>query len=316
MHLPPLERTETPFVSMGNNARYLMSHPIATKPCDVNLDRLHRLVLRTSPRRRSLIKRVEPVPGRHLNQLHIVRLLDDTRMVLKSRPLPSVRLLRHEHDQLEIDAQLLHLVAAKTSVPVPALLCFDREAFISTFATASGALLMSYKNGPSLASASKSLKPSTRCRIDYIVGTHIKAITKIRGPAFGPVFADPERAGSELFTSWKASFTSLMESALRDAEDMFVSIPYSDIRALLQAHSWSLDEIETPFLVPLEAGLPANVLIDEQNESVIAMLGLGGNAIFGDPMLAAVFIEPSEAFWEGFGRRRSYTNGEKTRTAL
>ena len=293
-----------------------MFHPTAVNSSNVNLDRLHKLVLRASPQNRSLIAQVEPISGRHLSQLYIVRFLDDTRMVLKGRPLSSIRLLRHEHDQLECDARLLHVIAARTSVPVPALLCFDREAFLSTFATAPGALLMSHKSGPTLASASKSLNASARTRIDYIIGTHVRAVTDIRGPAFGPVSADPERAGNELSTSWKSSFTSLVESALRDAEDMFVSIPYSEIRALLQAHSWSLDEIKTPFLVPLEAGLPANVLIDEHNESVVAMLGLGGNAIFGDPMLAAVFIEPSEAFWQGFGRRRSYFNGEKIRMAL
>ena len=301
---------------MGNNARYLVSRSVAIKSCDVNLDRLQKLVLRASPRKRSLITQVEPVPGRHLNQLFVVRFLDDTRMILKTRPLPSIRLLRHEHDQLGCDAQLLHIVAARTSVPVPAVLYLDREAFIPAFATASGALLMSYISEPSLASISKSLKASTRSRIDYIIGTHIRAVTDIRGPAFGPVSAVLEKTGNEISASWETSFTSLVESALRDAEDMFVSIPYSVIRALVRAHSWSLDDVETPFLVPLEAGLPANVLIDEQNENVVAMLGLGGNAVFGDPLLAAVFMEPSGAFWEGFGRRRSYSKSEKTRLAL
>lgn len=314
MHLPPFERTDTPFIAVGN-ATYLMPRLSSTKSSDVNLDSLQKLLQRASPRKRSLVTRIEPISGRHLNQLYKVCLLDDTCMVLKSRSLPSIRLLRHEHDQLECDAQLLHVVAARTSVPVPAVLFLDKEAVLPAFASASGALLMSHINGQPLASASKFLKASAQNHIDQIIGTHLRAITDIRGPAFGPVSGILDRTGNKSFVSWKASFTFLVESALRDAEDMFVSISYSDVRALLQAHNWSLDEIDTPHLVPLEAGLPANVLIDEQDEDVVAMLGLG-NAVFGDPMLAAVFCNPSEAFWNGFGRRRSYSKSENSRMAL
>ena len=314
MHLPPLERLDVPYVAMGS-ATYLMSRPFTTKPSTVNLDGLQELVQRALPRKRLRIAQVEPVPGRHLNQLYKLRLLDGSSLILKGRPLPFIRLLRHEHDQLERDAHLSQVLSARTSVPVPAVLHLDKDAFIPAFGLASGILLMSYVDGWSLATASKSLKASARSRVDRIIGAHIKSLTDMRGSAFGPASAVLEQAASETFVSWKAFFTSMVEAALCDAEDMLVSIPYSDIRSLLQAHSWSLDEVNSPRLVPVEAGLPTNVLIDKEGETVVAMLGLG-NAVFGDPLLAPVFNNPSEAFWEGFGRRRSYTRGENTRMTL
>ena len=314
MHLPPLERIDVTFVSMGS-ATYLTSRPLTPKPSAVNLDDLQKLVQRALPRNRLRIAQVEPISGKHLNRLFKVRLLDGSSLLLKSRPPLSIRLLRHEHNQLECDARLLQVVSAITSVPVPKVLHLDGEASIPVLGSASGALLMSYVDGLSLAAASTSLKASARSCIDRIIGAHIRSLTTVRGTTFGPASAVLEEAASGTFASWKAFFLSMMEAALRDAEDLLVSIPYSDIRALLRSHSWSLDETQFPHLVPIEAGLPANVLIDKRGETVVAMLGLG-NAVFGDPLLASIFNNPSEAFWEGLGWRRSYTKSENIRMAL
>ena len=281
----------------------------------VNLDSLQQLILRALPWKKSSIAQVETIAGSHLHQLFVIQFVDATRLVLKCQPPHSVRRLRHEYHQLDSEAQILSIVATNTSVPVPVLLCQDHELDISLLDSASGSLLTAYINGRSLESIAQRLRQTSRDRIDKSLGTYIKALTNICGPAFGPVSAILDQSGGDSCMSWRASFASLLESALRDAEDMLVSMPYFEIRSMLQIYGWALDDVQTPHLAPMEAGLPANVLVDEEGESVVALLGLG-NAIFGDPMISPVFSNSSKAFWEGFGQRKCPSRSENIRMLL
>ncbi|KXJ90692.1 hypothetical protein Micbo1qcDRAFT_176453 [Microdochium bolleyi] len=71
------------------------------------------------------------------------------------------------------------------------------------------------------------------------------------------------------FATWKTAFHSLLESALRDGEDMAVSISYSRIRKHFSRLSHVLDAVTTPRLV---------VLHPYSDDNVIVSLGSGAAA--------------------------------------
>jgi len=82
---------------------------------------------------------------------------------------------------------------------------------------------------------------------------------------------------------------------------MLVSIPYDSIRYYVAAQRHLLDAITTSRLVALDAGEPRNVLVDERSRLVVGLLGFG-NVVWGDPLMAGVFAQVSDGFWEGYGR--------------
>jgi len=127
---------------------------------------------------------------------------------------------------------------------------------------------------------------------------YIRAVSSITAATFGPTHRVLAGAGSP---TWREAFLSLLESALRDAEDMLVSIPYDSIRYYVTAQRHLLDAITTSRLVALDAGEPRNVLVDERSRLVVGLLGFG-NVVWGDPLMAGVFAQASDGFWEGYGR--------------
>lgn len=101
-------------------------------------------------------------------------------------------------------------------------------------------------------------------------------------------------------TSWREAFVSLLESALRDAEDMLVTMPYNSIRYHILRHGPMLDQVTEARLVPINAGQPENVLLDEGTRQVYGLLGFS-DVVWGDPLMAGVFMDASEAFYQGYG---------------
>jgi hypothetical protein len=156
------------------------------------------------------------------------------------------------------------------------------------------------------------LSVTERAAIDRSVGAYFHSLTQIKLRSFGPtskVYADQ---GSE---TWSQAFRTLLESALRDAEDVLVSLPYDTIRYYAGAHNSALNEVLEPKLVPLDAGKPSKILLDERRRYVVGLLGFS-NVVWGDPLLAGVFDSGSEAFWEGYGGRPDDSAGYRIRRLL
>ena len=110
--------------------------------------------------------------------------------------------------------------------------------------------------------------------------------------------------------TWAEAFNMLLEGILRDGEDMAVLLPYEVVRSHCQRLSWRLDAVTLPRLVVLDAGSETNVMIErnsEDGESIatgegVKVTGLRSwsQGVFGDPLIANVFEEPSEGFLEGW----------------
>jgi hypothetical protein len=210
---------------------------------------------------------------------------------------------------LETEGRVLDLIVSNTHVPVPRRLNFDSS---SNNIIRSPYLLRSYIPGTTLADLLPYLSTSERADIDRSVGAYFHSLTQIKLQSFGSTSKVYASQGSE---TWSQAFRTLLESALRDAEDVLVSIPYDTIRNYAAAHKDALDEILEPSLVPLDAGKPSKILLDERRKYVVGLLGFS-NVVWGDPLLAGVFASASEAFWEGFGGTPEDTDGYRIRRLL
>lgn len=245
----------------------------------------------------------------HLHRLFIVRSVDNTTFLVKGSPSRDVRLLRHEYKSLETEGRILDLVATKTHVPVPRRLNFEAS---NGNAIRSPYLLRSYIPGKTLASMSMYLSTAERGDVDRSLGAYFHSLTQIKLRHFG--FTNKVYAGQGSET-WSQGFRTLLESVLRDAEDVLINLPYDQIRYWVAAHKNVLDEIVEAQMVPLTAGDPNKIILDERRKHVVGLLGFS-NVVWGDPLLSGVFESASDAFWEGYGGEVDDTSGYRIRRLL
>jgi hypothetical protein len=101
----------------------------------------------------------------------------------------------------------------------------------------------------------------------------------------------------------------MMEGTLRDGEDMSIVLPYDDIRCECRRLAGRLQAVTIPRLVVVDIGDPNNILIGRNTpveglayNDVYRITGLRdwSYGVFGDPLLATCFDNPSEAFSKGW----------------
>ncbi|KAK4159648.1 hypothetical protein QBC43DRAFT_221598 [Cladorrhinum sp. PSN259] len=127
--------------------------------------------------------------------------------------------------------------------------------------------------------------------------------------------------------TWQVAFHSMLESSLRDGEDMAVVLSYPTIRRHFRRLGYLLDEVTTPRLVVVDAGDENNILVEEQEETEEGQKGwqLVGlrdwsSCVFGDPLLGAVFSDPelapqqppSSEFLRGFNQDNHTTTTQSS----
>lgn len=173
-------------------------------------------------------------------------------------------------------------------------------------------LLMSHLPGRRLSELHSYLTTSERNAVDRTLGAYVHTLTTLSATQFGPTHRVFAKKGH---SSWREAFFRLLEAALRDAEDMLITVPYDSIRYYFERHAHFLDEVTEPHLVVLSACEPQNVLIDEQTKQVSGLVGFS-SVIWGDPLMSGGIENGSEAFFEGFGECPSRTGGVKARQLM
>ena len=139
--------------------------------------------------------------------------------------------------------------------------------------------------GTAIRSLQPPLTASERDAVDYAAGSLARQLSSLtpRPPRFGPALAvlsapSPTSSSSRRLTprpttsslasdglsSWSVAFHSLLESALRDGEDMAVVLPYSAIRKHFRRLGYLLGMVTVPRLVVLDAAEDDNLLVTRQ----------------------------------------------------
>lgn len=244
----------------------------------------------------------------HLHKIRLLRLSDGTRLVLKSAPRPTINLLRHDADALETEARVLSTLGRHTGLPIPRLIKYQA----SVDSSGPSFLLTAFLQGVSLQEMQAFLRPDDRVQVDRQLGSLTRLIAQQTSPVFGTI---SRVAGGGGTTSWREAFVALVEALLRDAEDVFISLPYHQIRQQLNRLSPILDEVTQARLVVTNLGDPLSVLLNPETKSVIGIVDLS-SALWGDTMMAGKFQSPSAPFLEGYGSGMGTSGSARMRQVL
>ncbi|KAF2200945.1 hypothetical protein GQ43DRAFT_53500 [Delitschia confertaspora ATCC 74209] len=320
MHLPPLEvavypiatTSYTPHNSRPESSSSTLSAPSVvsssslsstapTSPGFSSIQKVIRTIFRSS---RISVQQVERLEGR-LHQVYLARLAEGSPLVLKCPPTHTTRLLRHEQHGLQTESQVLELLRNHTQLSVPQVIKYDPRGG----ALGAPFLMTSHVAGRRLSEMASYLSNSERKTIDRALGAHVRSISSLSATQFGLTHRVFAKKGH---SSWQEAFLALLESALRDAEDMLVTIAYDSVRYYIGKHSRSLEEVTEPRLVCLDVCDPKKVLIDERTRQVTGLVGFS-NIVWGDPLMAGGFENASDAFLEGYGVNPMRTVGGKAR---
>ncbi|KAF7912407.1 uncharacterized protein EAF01_001428 [Botrytis porri] len=282
---------------------------------------------------------VEELPSTQLPRLYTLNMSNDNKLLLSFAPSLAVRLLRHETTLQYSEATLVHFLetSSRKSKGVNTNGVEDVEhnlAFIKLEDVIPKMLKHSSNNremalpytifeptaGRTLSALSVYLSLPDRRLIDKQVGSLTRSLASLTSPngKFGTAArvlpdsfkqsppAAPLGSGSP---TWSEAFNTLLESILRDGEDMAVLLPYDVVRSHYQRLSWRMDSVKLPRLVLLDLG-ERNVMIengikDGSSHIPTESLKLTGlrnwsQGVFGDPLLSNVFENPSEGFMEGW----------------
>lgn len=277
---------------------------------------------------------VEELPSTQLPRLYTLNMSNDNKLLLSFAPSLAVRLLRHETTLQYSEATLVHfldtssqkskgvedvehdLASIKLEDVIPKMLKHssnNREMALPY-------TIFEPTAGKTLSALSVYLSLPDRRLIDKQVGSLTRSLASLTSPngTFGTaarVLPDPFKqsppsaplgSGS---STWSEAFNTLLESILRDGEDMAVLLPYDVVRSHYQRLSWRMDAVKLPRLVLLDLG-ERNVMIENGMKEGSSHIPTGSlkltglrnwsQGVFGDPLLSNVFENPSEGFMEGW----------------
>ncbi|XHF97675.1 hypothetical protein AWENTII_001261 [Aspergillus wentii] len=244
----------------------------------------------------------------HLHSLHILVLSNGTRLLLKGLPRPTTALLRRERSLLETEARALALLKQRGSPCIPQLFHYDSRGDM----LGSSFLIRQYVTGSTLQDMDAQLTDQDRDGIDRHLGLMVNMIGQQIAPSFGPLEQVACGSGKQ---SWREAFVALFESVLRDAEDMFIHLPYSQIRHEMSRLAAALEGVTLPQLVVIDFGRPSQVLLDPESKQLSGIVDFG-HALWGDVYMAEIFEKPSSAVLDGFGLRSRKSKLEDIRSLL
>lgn len=253
------------------------------------------------------VQRSQNILG-HVHSLRLLTLSNGVRLLLKGSPFPGTPLLRQERYFLETEARFLALLGQSANPCIPQLYHFDPLGRL----LGSAYLIRQYVKGTSLSEMENQLTARQRNDIDRHLGFLASTIGQNVAPGFGSLQQVATGAGRR---SWRESFCALFESVLRDAEDMFIHLPYAEIRHELGRLASALEEVTLPRLVVASFGRPSHVLLDETSKQVSGVVDFS-SAFWGDMLMAELFKNPSTAVLEGAGMPLTRTKREDIRLLM
>jgi aminoglycoside phosphotransferase (APT) family kinase protein len=215
------------------------------------------------------------------NAVYRLGLSNGTTCVLKIAPPPGVRVLRYEHDLITTEVDALRLVHERTGLPVPAVLASDASCKL----VPSPYFVMEHCSGNLLSELRPMLDADAQAAIDAQLARFLASMHSITAPSFGR----PDRSAPHDAT-WSAAFARLIADLLADADDAGVelSVPYSELAALVEGHAAQLDAVTTPRLVHWDLW-HLNVFVEPATLAVTGLIDFE-RVLWGDPLMEAQFL--------------------------
>ncbi|KAH9896488.1 hypothetical protein C8Q73DRAFT_412075 [Cubamyces lactineus] len=226
--------------------------------------------------------------------------------ILKATLPTSAASVTYAPNTLATEHALLKLLSSQTDIPHLPVHALDTSNSIVPYPY----LLLGHPRGVPLsaARASGKLSPRQAALLDLRTGSYLKQLhERVQNDWFGL----PSQEQDALY-SWQEAFTLLLEGVLEEAHEAGIALPYEDMRRTLsRAIGFFLfDDCEVPSLISftgdeestyvdfdLETGAPGG----EDAEVAVTSFASVSHALWGDPLLETMLLNPSQAFVEGYG---------------
>lgn len=255
------------------------------------------------------LKAFDEMKDGYFNTAYRLHLADGRLCVVKIAPPPTARILTYEQGILHAEVEAMRLVRQDTQVPVPAILAYDP----SGQWVPSPYFVMEFVAGQPFDKVRKRWPAAAQTDVDTLVGSYVRQIGSIQGPAFG-CCAQP----ANLRPTWPEAFTLVLQNLLADGQALQVELPvaYDSLWEQLSKHFEVLAEVERPQLVHWDLW-DGNVFVDEDQRSVTGLIDFE-RAWWGDPLMEACFrrVSGETAFMHGYGENLLATDNQKRRRIL
>ncbi|KAI0069963.1 hypothetical protein K474DRAFT_1713747 [Panus rudis PR-1116 ss-1] len=244
----------------------------------------------------------------------VVHLADGTSHIVRAT-IPASSTSVYTPNTLAIEHSLRQLLSKRPDIPQPTVHGYDDSLEITPFPY----LLLSRPRGITLSQARASGKLSERqsLLLDLRIGSLYKSLhDNVQNDWFGL----PTQEKDELY-SWQEAFTWLLEGLLTQVRESGEDLPFEDVRRYLsRAIGFFLfDDCEVPSLISF-LGDEDTILVDFDPESPstheevpITSLVPVSHALWGDPLLENIFLNPTDAFLEGYGTNLMIFPRQKTK---
>jgi aminoglycoside phosphotransferase (APT) family kinase protein len=243
------------------------------------------------------------------NTAYRLDLADGRAWVLKVAPPPGLRVMRYEAGIMSAEVEVMGLVQARTSMPLPEVLCYDatRRIIENEF------FIMAFIPGEPLNKVRAVLTDAQRQAIDRRCGAYLREMNAVPGAAYGYCTACSPR-----HPTWRHAFDAMLGGVMDDGRDMDVPLPlpYDALHERLRAVYPALDEVQTPRLVHWDLW-DGNVFVDMDRGEVTGIVDFE-RALWGDPLMEVNFrpYPTGGAFLEGYGTPMLATNTQRQRRLL
>ncbi|KZT71166.1 hypothetical protein DAEQUDRAFT_724539 [Daedalea quercina L-15889] len=243
-----------------------------------------------------------------------VTLDDGTAYTLRVSPPLAPANDSYAPNSLAQEHALLTHLSSNTSLPLPTPHALDTSLTLLRFPY----LLLSHPRGVplSLARAQGLLNPSQALLLDLRLGALLHEQHEVQNDWFGT----PAQEQDGLY-SWQEAFTLLLETLIEDARGLGIPLGHEELRKPLgrAIGSFLFDDCEVPSLVSF-AGDEDAILVDvteagpkSDDEVPVTSFLTVSHALWGDPLLEALFLDPSKAFEEGYGGSPIVFRRQKTK---
>jgi len=219
------------------------------------------------------------------NAAYSVRLADGREVILKIAPAAQAEVMSYERNIMVTEVATMRLVRQNAGIPVPEIYFYDDAHDVCD----SSYFFMEKIEGDNLDHVYETLTVDQKAVIEREIGAIIQKINSFPGSFFG-YDGNPELRAD----NWRAAFAKIMESVFTDAakKSVVFDYDYEALRAAVDKHIETLDEVDKPCLVHWDAWKPNFFVENGHIKGIIDF----ERALWADPLMEAQFRSLS---WEG-----------------
>ncbi|WP_454048626.1 phosphotransferase family protein [Cellulomonas sp. Marseille-Q8402] len=223
------------------------------------------------------VERLDRLTGGLFATTYRATLSDGTRVVVKTAPTATDRLLTYELDLLRTEALVYGLAASRPELLMPRVVLTD----FTRSVVPSDVVVATHLDGvPLTALDEDGRQPAhVRERVEPQLGALMARLHTVTGDRFGY----PNAATGLVGATWPEAFGRMVGALLADAAAWGTDVPADDVRAALTRHRGALADVGCPALVHTDLW-SGNLFVAPESLELTGVID-PERAVWGDPLL-------------------------------